>query len=88
MAVDSKHKTSLEMRESHVSHVEGGLDGKLQGTILSEYAQVGAASEHKMGPMEAIKNHYGALFWCLMVSTCVIMEGYDTILIGNFYAFP
>lgn len=29
-----------------------------------------------------------AIFWCLAVSMCIIMEGYDTILIGNFFAFP
>lgn len=37
---------------------------------------------------EAIRGYPKALFWSLMVSTCVIMEGYDTILIPNFFAYP
>ncbi|KAK9320915.1 hypothetical protein V1517DRAFT_189283 [Lipomyces orientalis] len=29
-----------------------------------------------------------AIFWWLAISMCVVMEGYDMILIGNFYAYP
>jgi SP family general alpha glucoside:H+ symporter-like MFS transporter len=29
-----------------------------------------------------------AIFWAVIVSMCVVMEGYDTILIGNFYSYP
>ncbi|EXJ57714.1 uncharacterized protein A1O5_12504 [Cladophialophora psammophila CBS 110553] len=29
-----------------------------------------------------------AVFWSLAVSTCVIMEGFDSILVPNFYAYP
>jgi hypothetical protein len=29
-----------------------------------------------------------AIFWSLAVSMCVIMEGFDSILVPNFYAFP
>ncbi|RDW82171.1 hypothetical protein BP6252_03283 [Coleophoma cylindrospora] len=64
------------------------LDEKLRGNVLDEYAQDGVKNEHDMTPLEAIKTHPMAVFWCLMVSMCVVMEGYDTILIGNFYAYP
>lgn len=36
--------------------------------------------EHELTPMQAIKAYPMAIFWSLMVSMCVIMEGYDTIL--------
>ncbi|KAK9427007.1 general substrate transporter [Lipomyces doorenjongii] len=29
-----------------------------------------------------------AIIWSLVISMCVIMEGYDTALIGNFFAYP
>lgn len=64
------------------------LNHKLQGAVLDDYAQGGVKNEHDMTPMEAIKSHPMAVFWCLVVSMCVVMEGYDTILIGNFYAYP
>lgn len=37
---------------------------------------------------EAIKAYPMAVFWSLAVSMCVIMEGFDSILVSNFYAFP
>ena len=44
--------------------------------------------EHSLIPLQALKMHPMAVFWALKVSICVVMEGYDTILIGNFYAYP
>lgn len=29
-----------------------------------------------------------AVFWSLAMSTCIIMEGYDTFLLGNLYGQP
>lgn len=44
--------------------------------------------EPYLSPLQAIKAYPMAIFWAVLVSMCVIMEGYDTILIGNFYAYP
>lgn len=44
--------------------------------------------EHRLSVHDAVKDYPMAIFWCLVVSTTVIMEGFDTIMIGNFYAFP
>ncbi|KAK4943144.1 hypothetical protein LTR10_017168 [Elasticomyces elasticus] len=44
--------------------------------------------EPQMTVREAMRAYPMAIFWCLAVSMCIIMEGYDTILIGNFFAFP
>ncbi|KAI1853769.1 hypothetical protein JX265_003897 [Neoarthrinium moseri] len=45
-------------------------------------------AEHALTPRQAIKAYPMAIFWTLAVSMTVIMEGYDTILIGNFFAYP
>ncbi|MCJ1316708.1 hypothetical protein MMC15_002029 [Xylographa vitiligo] len=72
-----------------VSHIESvGSDEKLQGSRLTEYAKTGADIEHHMPPWEAVKTYPMAIFWAVLVSMCVVMEGYDTILIGNFFAYP
>jgi hypothetical protein len=55
---------------------------------LSQAAQDQTMLEKDLPPMEAIRSYPMVIFWCLMISTCVIMEGYDTILIGNFYGYP
>ncbi|OAP59148.1 hypothetical protein AYL99_06446 [Fonsecaea erecta] len=44
--------------------------------------------EHSLTVREAIKAYPMAVFWSLAVSTCVIMEGFDSILVPNFYAYP
>lgn len=69
---------------SEVENLQHSLDGEQ----LTALAQLGAEAEHSMTPLEAIRAYPMAIFWSLMVSMCVIMEGYDTILIGNFYAYP
>lgn len=64
------------------------LERKMQGVELHDAAKEGATTEHKLSPLEAMKAYPAAVFWAVVVSMCVIMEGYDTILIGNFYAYP
>ena len=72
-----------------ISHIESvGADEKLQGSRLTEYAKMGADVEHHMAPWQAVKTYPMAIFWAVLVSMCVVMEGYDTILIGNFFAYP
>lgn len=81
---------------------------------LDAGAEAARTTAHQLSPREAIRGYSKAIFWSLMVSMCVIMEGkpqlpdyylcpfigmyeanavrfstgYDTILIGNFYAYP
>lgn len=85
---DTDQKEALAVQDSNVSHIERGLDEKLQGAVLTEYAQTSVAVQHEMSLKDALKDYPWAMFWCLMVSMCVVMEGYDTILISNFYAYP
>lgn len=73
----------------HSSHLEeSSLDGKMNGVELTVRARGGDQLERDLTPWQAIKAYPMAIFWALLVSMCVIMEGYDTILIGNFYAYP
>ena len=60
----------------------------MHGVELTIRAKDGTDLEHNLSPWEAVKAYPMAIFWALLVSMCVIMEGYDTILIGNFYAYP
>ena len=55
---------------------------------LSTAAQATNDDEKNMTTREAIKIYKKAIMWSLVISTCVIMEGYDTNLLGNFYAYP
>lgn len=55
---------------------------------LSYDAEESLLVEHNLTVLEAIKAYPMAMFWCLVISTCVIMEGYDQILVQSFYAYP
>jgi SP family general alpha glucoside:H+ symporter-like MFS transporter len=44
--------------------------------------------EDQLTVFQLIKAYPAAIFWSVMVSMCVIMEGFDLTLIGNFMAYP
>ncbi|KAK9386686.1 hypothetical protein V1515DRAFT_616178 [Lipomyces mesembrius] len=44
--------------------------------------------EHQMTPRQAFKIYPKAVGWSILLSLAIIMEGYDTLLLGSFYAFP
>ncbi|KAF5009982.1 hypothetical protein FDECE_3843 [Fusarium decemcellulare] len=75
-----------EMPEPTTIHAEA-LDVETDANTRHQ-ARLGAEAEHNLPPLEAVRKYPWALFWCLMVSMCVVMEGYDTNLLGNFYAYP
>ncbi|KAJ4857534.1 sugar transporter domain-containing protein [Trichoderma breve] len=61
---------------------------KLAINEVADKAKQGAEAEHNLHPLKALRLYPKAIFWCLVVSACVIMEGYDTNLLSNFYAYP
>ncbi|ORY85498.1 and other transporter-domain-containing protein [Protomyces lactucae-debilis] len=44
--------------------------------------------EHTLTVRQALKAYKSAVLWCLLISASIVMEGYDTMLLGNFYAYP
>lgn len=72
----SKHREDDGTTKPHVVQAEYGDD------------QSPDPDEPALTVRQAIKVYRKAIFWCLITSACVIMEGYDMILIGNFFAYP
>jgi hypothetical protein len=60
-----------DVLERQPLHDSGGFAARAKEAI---------AAEHKLSAGEAVRAYPMAIFWSLMVSMCVIMEGYDTIL--------
>ncbi|CAG8961519.1 hypothetical protein HYFRA_00013870 [Hymenoscyphus fraxineus] len=44
--------------------------------------------EQKMTLLQGIRLYPKAVGWSVLISTCIVMEGYDVSLLGSFYAFP
>lgn len=55
---------------------------------LTEDAKQATTKEHQLTFLEAIKTQWKAAFWSVIVSMSIVMVGYDTSLIGNFFAYP
>lgn len=41
-----------------------------------------------MSLLQGIRLYPKAVMWSVLISTCIVMEGYDISLVNNFYAFP
>ena len=52
------------------------------------WAAAGTDVEHKMTFFYGIRNCPMAIFWSVLLSTAVVMEGYDCVLTGTFFAMP
>lgn len=86
MASDKRTGADMDTdRDRLLPPAPGGDVG--YGTIETR-ARESHAAEHSLSPLQAVQAYSMAIFWTLMVSMCVIMEGYDVILINNFYAYP
>ena len=55
---------------------------------LTADAKAATEFEHKMGFREGCRLYPKAIMFSFMLSLAVIMEGYDTYLLGNFYGLP
>lgn len=63
------------------------LEEKLGVSAILEAKQ--ASDDEKAETLwQALRANRKAVAWSVMVSMSVVMEGYDTILIGNFYGYP
>jgi SP family general alpha glucoside:H+ symporter-like MFS transporter len=71
-----------EKKDTNVYGKEGGFQASVGD------AQQANISEHKHTVRQALRAYPWAVFWSLLVSMSIIMEGYDTQLIGSFFGFP
>ena len=89
----SEHDEKVDVTNNE----NGGRDEKFSQTLLGEpgvwqatleEAQAASAHEHALGIRQALRQYPYAVLWSLCISMSIIMEGYDTILIGSLYAYP
>ncbi|KAM0712299.1 hypothetical protein Q7P37_011394 [Cladosporium fusiforme] len=58
------------------------------GKALQQTVADATNAEHELTIREALKVYKPAVLWALVFQACVIMEGYDTNLLSNFFAYP
>ncbi|OAA68570.1 Sugar/inositol transporter [Niveomyces insectorum RCEF 264] len=69
-----------------ISHVDANVS--LSKDEIARDALLATQDEHAMTFWQAIKRYRKACFWSGVVSLTIIMDGYDTALLGSLQAFP
>ncbi|KPM44138.1 hypothetical protein AK830_g2473 [Neonectria ditissima] len=86
-SIDSKHGTQHVEASTRATHspsndqVEGDTKLKADAILATE-------DEHSTTFLQATKRYPKAVAWSAVVSLCIIMDGYDTALMGTLFGFP
>ncbi|KAJ5779140.1 hypothetical protein N7457_006860 [Penicillium paradoxum] len=86
----SEKQAMAEHDEKHVDTIVSAghtLTDKIDLQLTTE-AHAAIEKEHNMTAWEALKLYPKAVGWSLLLSCAIIMEGYDVVLIGSFFAYP
>ncbi|KAM3164067.1 Maltose permease MAL31 [Lachancea thermotolerans] len=93
--MDDLKKKDSDLELVHMEHAPGSSspddnDDHLVTEIVNATQDAKEADEieRTMPLMKALKMYPKAAAWSILVSTTLIMEGYDTAIIGSFFALP
>lgn len=75
--------TDAEVDASHVEHTTTA-----EATTDLKGARQASAAEHEQTLSEAFRDNKKAIWWSVVISMTIIMEGYDIGLISQFFAYP
>lgn len=75
---------------TYVEHVDATLsnDAELRRWVGRTSAQTASDQEHQLGFISAVLLYPKAILWTVVISLVVIMDGYDTALMGSLTGFP
>lgn len=68
---------------AHHEHESSDGEVDIKGDQAWSDARAANEDEHNLTILQALKQYRWAVMWSLVVSMSIIMEGYDTNLIGN-----
>jgi SP family general alpha glucoside:H+ symporter-like MFS transporter len=74
MMSDLPTETGKAVQHSHLEAVTSPNE-KMGEAQIVEQAKEATEIEHTLSVMECVKNYPMAIFWSIMVSMCVVMEG-------------
>lgn len=77
-----------EEKNPGIDQVEGYGVIATNQKIVNEAGRLATIAEHDLTFRQAVKAYPRAIFWSVLVSTCIIMEGYDVVLVGSMFGQP
>ena len=87
MASDTPVDVAVQEKGGDIEQVDSQFD-EFTGKRLNQGAKQATEAEHHLDLWQGLKTYRKAAFWSILVSSSIIMEGYDTTLIGSFFAYP
>lgn len=91
MATNQEKEVEVVDHFSKPALLDNGNDNLEKPTSMDRLiadAKAATEKEHKMTLLQGIRLYPKAVFWSVVISSCIVMEGYDISLVGNLYAFP
>ncbi|OCF32333.1 MFS transporter, SP family, general alpha glucoside:H+ symporter [Kwoniella heveanensis CBS 569] len=79
------HNEKVTTDQGVLNHVRGDIDNYDEVVIA---ARAAAEAEKTMTLRQGIARYPKAVGWSILLSTALVMEGFDIVLIANFYALP
>lgn len=76
-------ESEINLEKSAANHVETTL-----GNGAIQEAKQASDEEHAQTLAQALRANWKAVAWSMLISLSIIMEGYDIVLMGNFFAYP
>ena len=84
MADNEKSATRAELEQPDVLQTE-----EVSNWVrTTQEARAAAQHEHELTLIKALRLYPKACFWSMVVSLAIVMDGYDTALIGTLQGFP
>jgi MFS transporter, SP family, general alpha glucoside:H+ symporter len=81
--------TTGARRDSTTDEVYSNLSAAVPDLAqLTSDAKAATQAEHTMTILEGLRLYPKAVGWSILLSLAIVMEGYDTILLGQFFALP
>lgn len=84
--ISPSNTTTMASEKPH-STVRQTNAGKMKGQSQHAEASAATALEHELTFRDAVRLYPKAIFFSLVFSMAIIMEGYDMALIGSFYGY-
>lgn len=75
--------SEVNIEKSAASHVE-----TIFGSGAINEAKQASDEEHSQTFWQALRANRKAVAWSMLISLSIVMEGYDIVLMSNFFAYP
>ncbi|KAK6438593.1 hypothetical protein LTR95_005197 [Oleoguttula sp. CCFEE 5521] len=83
----SGNNESLHQRRESITAQDVGVLARVATVVAGEAAKA-TQTEGNMTLREGLRTYPAAMCWSILLSTCIVMEGFDIVLINSLVALP